>query len=48
MKKEREIIIKVIENKKINYNRLAKFFAIKFGEKWFDNKEHKCFNKDET
>ncbi len=32
-KKEREIIIKVIENKKINTNRLIEFFARKYSEK---------------
>ena len=32
-KKEREIIIKVIENKKTNTNRLAEFFARKYSEK---------------
>lgn len=32
MKKEREITIKVIENKKINYNKLAEFFARKYAE----------------
>ena len=29
MRKERELTIKVIENKKININRLAEFFARK-------------------
>lgn len=33
MKKEREMTIKVIENKKINFNRLADFFARKYSEK---------------
>ena len=33
MKKEREITIKVIDNKKINYHRLVKFFARKYSEK---------------
>ena len=33
MQKERNIIIKVIDNKKININRLAKFFADKYNEK---------------
>lgn len=32
MKKEREITIKVIESKKINYNKLAEFFARKYAE----------------
>lgn len=33
MKKEREIIIKVIENKKLNTSRLIDFFARKYSEK---------------
>ena len=33
MRKEREITIKVIENKRINTNRLVEFFARKYGEK---------------
>jgi hypothetical protein len=33
MKKEREITVKVINNKKINTNRLAEFFARKYSEK---------------
>lgn len=33
MRKEREITIKVIENKKINTNRLVEFFARKYSEK---------------
>lgn len=33
MRKEREITIKVIENKKINNHRLAEFFARKYSEK---------------
>lgn len=33
MRKEREITIKVIENKKVNYNRLAEFFARKYSDK---------------
>ena len=32
-RKEREIIVKVIENKKVNYNRLVEFFARKYSEK---------------
>ena len=32
MRKERKITIKVIENNKINYNRLIKFFAKKYSE----------------
>lgn len=41
MKKEREITIKVIENKKININRLADFFARKYSEKEFDKENKK-------
>ncbi len=33
MRKEREITIKVIENKKLNKNRLIEFFARKYSEK---------------
>ena len=33
MRKEREITIKVIENNKINYQRLVNFFANKYSEK---------------
>jgi hypothetical protein len=33
MQNEREITIKVIENKKININKLAKLFAEKYNEK---------------
>lgn len=33
MRKEREITVKVIENNKININRLAEFFARKYSEK---------------
>ena len=33
MKKEREITVKVIENK-INLNRLAEYFARKYSEKY--------------
>jgi hypothetical protein len=32
-RKQREITIKVIENKKININRLVEFFARKYSEK---------------
>jgi len=32
-RKEREITIKIIESKKINTSRLAKFFADKYNEK---------------
>lgn len=32
MRKEREITIKVIENKKININRLVDYFARKYSE----------------
>lgn len=34
MKKERDITIKVIENKNISYNRLANYFARKYNEKY--------------
>ena len=33
MRKERDITIKVIEGNKINYNRLADYFAKKYSEK---------------
>ena len=33
MRKERDITIKVIENKKINTDRLVEFFARKYSEK---------------
>lgn len=33
LRKERSITIKVIENKKINLNRLSDFFARKYSEK---------------
>lgn len=33
MRKERNITIKVIENKKININRLVEFFARKYSER---------------
>lgn len=36
MRKEREITIKVINNNKINYNRLAEFFAKKYSEKYIN------------
>lgn len=39
MRKEREITIKVIENKKINYNRLAEFFAKKYSEERLKNRK---------
>ena len=38
MRRERDITIKVIENKKININRLAKFFADKYYEKYTKEK----------
>ena len=38
MKKERNITIKVIENKKTNYNKLAYFFAKKYSEKYINQK----------
>lgn len=33
MRKEREITIKVIDNNKINYRKLAEYFARKYSEK---------------
>ena len=33
MRKERNITIKIIENKRINTNRLIEFFARKYNEK---------------
>lgn len=41
MRKERDIIIKVIEGKNININRLAEFFARKYREKMANDKENK-------
>jgi len=41
MRKEREITIKVIENKKININRLAEYFARKYGEKNINKQNEK-------
>ena len=38
MKKERSITIKVIENKKIYYNKIAYFFARKYSEKYINKK----------
>ena len=38
MKKERSITIKVIENKKIYYNKLAEYFARKYSEKYISKK----------
>lgn len=38
MRKEREITIKIIENKKINIQRLADFFASKYSEKNINKK----------
>lgn len=40
MRKERQITIKVIENKKINTNRLAIFFARKYSERIADRQEN--------
>ena len=37
-RKERDIIIKVIENKGINTNRLIEFFARKYSEKDINKK----------
>ena len=39
MRKERNITVKVIENKKINTNRLAEFFARKYSEKIIEKKD---------
>ena len=39
MRKERNITIKVIENKKINTNRLTEFFARKYSEKNIEKKD---------
>lgn len=41
MRKEREITIKVIENDKINYRKLASFFARKYSEKIKDAHKEK-------
>lgn len=38
MKKEHNITIKVIENKKIYYDKLADFFARKYSEKYINKK----------
>ena len=38
MKKERDITINVIENKKININRLAEYFSKKYIEKHTNKK----------
>ena len=40
MRKERSITVKVIEDKKINTNRLAEFFARKYSEKNIEKKEN--------
>ena len=40
-RKERNITIKVIENKKINTNRLANFFARKYNEKYIEKQNEK-------
>ena len=37
VRKEREITIKVIENNKINMNKLIEFFARKYSEKHIKN-----------
>lgn len=39
MGKEREITIKVIENKNININRLTEFFTKKYNERYIRNKD---------
>ena len=41
MKKEREITIQFINNKNINYDRLAKFFARKYSENTNKNRKKK-------
>lgn len=41
MKKEREIIINVIENSRMNYNRLSEFFARKYSEKYTNESTNK-------
>ena len=41
MRKKREITIKVIENKNINYRKLAEFFAREYSEKKIKNKDNK-------
>lgn len=41
MRKEREITIKVINDKNINYRKLAEFFARKYSEKKIEGKENK-------
>lgn len=38
MQKERDITIKLIQDKKINNHRLAEFFARKYGEKYIKEK----------
>lgn len=38
MKKERDITIKVINNKKVNMNRLAEYFSRKYTEKHTNKK----------
>jgi hypothetical protein len=38
MKKERSITIKVIDNNKINLNKLAEYFARKYSEKYISKK----------
>lgn len=41
MQKERDIIIKVIENKNINNKRLAEFFAGKYSERYIKRQSEK-------
>lgn len=41
MRKEREITVNVINEKRINYRRLAEFFAMKYTEKSKDNLKEK-------
>ena len=38
MRKERVITINVIENKKVNYNKLVEFFARKYSEQTINKK----------
>lgn len=41
MRKEREITINVIDNKKINTNRLVEYFARKYSEKYIEKQDIK-------
>lgn len=42
IRSEREITIKVIENKKININKLAEFFARKYNDNNIKNRKKKA------